>query len=201
MPKRTLILILVLILVTVGLVWLSVYTIPQQKVPAPKPTVTTTPVYANTTITLSSTPELVSTTSSYTLNADVSTNGNKLMGVQLELTYDPKAITNVDILPGTFFSNPVVLLKKVDQTVGRITYAIALKPNQEPVSGNGTVAVIQFQPVKGSGLTTTSISFLPKSMANDFTQKSSVLKSALGTTIDLSSLNPTGSTSATSPGE
>jgi len=95
----------------------------------------------------------------YALNADVSTNGNKLTAIQMELSYDPKAITNVDVLPGTFFSDPVVLLKKVDQATGRISYAIAIKANQDAVSGKGTVAIIQFEPVKGSTLTTTSISF------------------------------------------
>lgn len=200
MPKRTLILILVLIIVTVGLVWLSVYTIPQQKVTVPNPTAVA-PTYAKTTITLSSTPASVSATSSYTLNADVSTNGNKLTAVQMELSFNPKAITNVDVLPGSFFNNPVVLLKKVDQTAGRISYAIAIKGDQEPASGTGTVAVIQFQPIKDSGLTTTSISFLPKSMASDASQKLSVLKSALGTVVDLSLLNPSNSPSATSSGE
>jgi len=200
MPKRTLILILVLIIVTVGLVWLSVYTIPQEKVTAPKP-VAVAPTYAKTTLTLSSSPSAVPETSMYALNADVSTNGNKLTAIQMELSYDPKAITNVDVLPGTFFSDPVVLLKKVDQATGRISYAIAIKANQDAVNGKGTVAIIQFEPVKGSTLTTTSISFLPKSMVADEGQKSSVLKSALGTIINLSLLSPSKTPSATSSGE
>jgi len=190
MPKRTLILILVLILVTVGLVWLSVYTVPVQK-PA---TITKTPTvlpFAKTTITLSSTPTTVSATPNlYSLDTQISTADNKVTAVQLELSYDPKAITNVDILPGTFIKDPVILLKNIDTKNGRISYAIAIKLGAQAVNGSGSIATIQFSPLPGSKLSSTAINFLPKSKVTALGQDKSVLKSALGTVINLVKLSP-----------
>lgn len=198
MPKRTLILILVLIIVTIGLVWLSVYTIPSQK----PPTVTKQPVvlpFAKTTITLSSSPTAtLADPSIYILDTTISTQDNKVTAVQLELSYDPKAITNVDILPGTFLNDPVVLLKNIDEKNGRISYAIAIKMGGEAVSGSGSVAQVQFSPVKGSNLTTTSINFLPKTKVSAEGQTKSVLKSALGTIINLVELSSTDTSSPSS---
>lgn len=188
MPKRTLLLIVVLILVTVGLVWLSVYTVPQQK-PA---TVTKQPEivpFAKTTITLSSSPSATTVPNQYLLDAQIATADNKITAVQLELSYDPKALTKVDILPGDFIENPVVLLKDVDQKNGRISYTLGVKMGQPAVIGTGSIAKIQFSPLAGSNLTTTSINFLPKSKVSAESQSKSVLKSALGTIINLVSLN------------
>src|SRR4030067_2808404 len=135
MPKRTLLLIVVLIIVTVGLVWLSVYTVPQEKAP----TVTKKPAvvpFAKTTITLSSSPSAVTNELNlYSLDTQISTGDNKITAVQLEISYDPKALTNVDILPGDFLNDPIVLLKNVDEKNGRISYAIAIKMGQAAVSG------------------------------------------------------------------
>jgi hypothetical protein len=198
MPKRTLILILVLIIVTVGLVWLSVYTVPGQKTTPIAKTPTVLP-FAKTTITLSSSPTATFTNPDvYVLDSMISTEDNKITAVQLELSYDPKALTKVDILPGTFFKDPVVLLKNIDEKNGRISYAIAIKMGQQAVGGTGTIAQIQFSPLPGSNLTTTSISFLPKTKVSAQGEAKTVLKSALGTTIDLLKLTPT-TTSTSSP--
>jgi len=136
MPKRTLALIVVLILITVGLVWLSVYTQPQPKTQVvQKQTLKLPP--AVTTIALSSTPDFAATSSSYSLDVKISSGENKVTAVQLEMSYDPKAINVTDILPGTFLNNPIVLLKKIDEQNGRVSYAVAIKPGDETISGNG----------------------------------------------------------------
>ena len=190
MPKRTLLLIVVLILVTVGLVWLSVYTVPQPKAPTPTKKPAVVP-FAKTTITLSSSPSAVTNELNlYSLDTQISTGDNKITAVQLEISYDPKALTNVDILPGDFLNDPIVLLKNVDEKNGRISYAIAIKMGQAAVSGNGSIAKIEFSPLEGSNLTTTSINFLPKTKVSAEGQSKSVLKSALGTIIDLVKLSP-----------
>jgi len=198
MPKRTLALILVLIIVTIGLVWLSVYTIPSQKTPTviKKPAVLP---FAKTTITLSSSPTATLVDSSvYSLDTTISTEDNKVTAVQLELSYDPKAITNVDILPGTFLNDPVVLLKNIDEKNGRISYAIAIKMGGQAVSGSGNIAQVQFSPIKGSDLTTTAINFLPKTKVSAQGEAKSVLKSALGTIINLVELSSTDTSSPSS---
>jgi hypothetical protein len=199
MPKRTLILIIVLIVITVGLVWLSVYTVPGQKPSTVVKQPTAVLPFAKTTITLSSSPTATLTDPSiYSLDTKISTGDNKVTGVQLELSYDPKALTNVDVLPGTFFKDPVVLLKNIDDKNGRISYAIAIKMGQQSVSGSGTIAQIQFSPLPGSNLTTTSINFLPKSMVSAEGETKTVLKSALGTIVNLLKLNTTTNSSPSS---
>jgi hypothetical protein len=188
MPKRTIILILVLILVTAGLVWLSVYTVPQEKTPIVEKE--TTMDYAKTTITLSSTPSAISQIPLvYSLDTQISTEDNKITGAQLEISYDPKAITNVDILPGSFFTDPVILLKNIDEKNGRISFAIGTKMGQKPVSGKGVLAKLQFTSTPQSSITATTIDFLPKTMVAGG-EKKSVLKSALGTIVKLEESTP-----------
>ena len=200
MPKRTLALIVVLILITVGLVWLSVYTQPQPKTQVvQKQTLKLPP--AVTTIALSSTPDFAATSSSYSLDVKISSGENKVTAVQLEMSYDPKAINVTDILPGTFLNNPIVLLKKIDEQNGRVSYAVAIKPGDEIISGNGTIAKLVFKPVLGSKLATTEINFLPTTEVAAAGNAKSSLKSALGTTINLSTLGQQPTPTTTSDGE
>jgi hypothetical protein len=44
--------------------------------------------------------------------------------VQLEIGFDPNALTAVSVLPGTYFAKPKVFLKTVNQHLGRISYAL-----------------------------------------------------------------------------
>lgn len=110
---------------------------------------------------------------------------NDVTAVQLELTFDPEKITNVDVTaPKTqgFFDNPTVLLKNVDKTKGRITFAFGISPAQSPKKGNGTVAVLSFTPKLTLG-EQTQINFLPKTLVTAIGVTQSVLKSASNATI------------------
>src|SRR5260221_11169736 len=44
--------------------------------------------------------------------------------VQFELAYDPLALTIDEITPGSFFTNPSVVLQNIDPVAGRISYAL-----------------------------------------------------------------------------
>lgn len=180
MPKRTLALIIFLVAATIGLVLLSVYNKPE----GPSETVKTpaAPAYAQTTITLSN-PVESSRSGTYQSNVTVNTGSNKVTAVQLELSYNPDELLNVDIVPGTFFTDPVVLLKRVDEVTGRISLAIAIQPSGTAVNGAGTVASITFKP--NTGVTSSSINFIDKTQVTAESELKSVLKSTTGVTFNI----------------
>lgn len=179
MPKQTIAFVTFLIVVTIVLLGLAVYT---QKPSAPTPTPTAqqvSPSYAHTTLRLTppvNTPALPDT---YTTNVTIATNHDKITGIQLELSFDPKVLANVQITTGTFIKNPVALLKKVDQTSGRISLAIGLPLTGTPPTGTGTVATITFDEIPGA-TGSTIIDFLPKTQVTAAGIAQSVLKSSAG---------------------
>ena len=173
--NRTLLLILLLIVSAAGLLALSLNTKPATKV--------SVPVSLAQAILVLSQP-IASTSGTLTSNVLIYTNGNRASAVQLELSYNPKDISNVDVKPGTFLKNPVELFKKIDTDNGRISYALGAGIGEKGVSGSGVVAAISFTKLKTSGMT--SISFLPKSLVSAQGIAKSVLKSATGLTFDLS---------------
>ena len=179
MPKRTLLLILLLIAAVAGLVALSL-----NINLAPAPTASTpTPNLAQTTLSLVLVaPE--GTGSARTVNVNINSGTNKVTGVQLEFLYDPKVLTNVDIVPSIFFENPVVLLTDVNKKEGRISLALGIPPSQKGVQGAGVVAVLTFNKASKSG--ETIISFLPKTVVSGEGIVQSVLKTATDLTLDLS---------------
>jgi hypothetical protein len=196
MPKRTIALIVVLILVTVGLLYLALA--PKQSTPpVTQPSVTPTPA-AQTRLFLSPNPLSVASASG-SINVDIDTSENMVTAVQLELIYDPKVLTAVDIASpsaNSFFANPIILLKKIDPLTGKISYALGIPPTGKGVKGNGTVATITFRKLIPSGQTTVSV--LPETQVTAEGVTGSVLKEALGATIILSS-TPTSVTNPSTP--
>jgi hypothetical protein len=181
MPKKTLVLIVLLVIVTVGL--LAIALIPNIKAPLPAKPTTSVPAYLQTELSFS-TP--VNTLNTYSTDVLISSGSNKTTAVQLEISYDPKVLTNVNIVPGSFFTTPVVLLKKIDTVNGRISYALGISPSQKPTSGNGTVATITFSPVATTTATQTPINFEPKTAATAVGYAPSVLKQAAGVIVTFS---------------
>ena len=182
--KRTipLIILCLLIIVVLGVFFFSkkkdVSTTPPSSTVAPTITQLDN---AHTTLTLVSNPA-ATTSSSESVNLAIDTGENKVTAVQVELSYDPTVITNIDILPATFFENPIVLLKKVDTKNGKISYAIAMPPTGAAKTGQGTVATITFTTSLQAGQKT-GISFLPKTLVTAEGIRTTVLKTTTGTTI------------------
>lgn len=185
MSKKTIALIISLFVITVVLIILAVYPVTQ------KTTVSITPppaVKSPAETVLSFTPPVVSTASAistasaatYSMDTVISTGTNKVNAVQLELVFDPEALVNVDIAPGDFFTNPVVLLKNIDTEQGRISYALAIAPGGNGKQGTGVVAILTFK----SGGETTTVRFLPKTQVAAEGIQTSVLKSTIDTTIN-----------------
>lgn len=187
--KRTLILILVLILAAAGLLALSLNT--------QTPNGPTLPVsLAQTTLSLTKPSQAVGS-SSYRSDVLINTRGNKATAVQIELSYNPQDISISDITPGTFFSTPVELFKKIDSDNGRVSYALGISLGQKGVAGQGVVATLVFKGLKTSG--TSSIDFTAKSLVSAEGVTKSVLSQTLGTKFSLSptpTLQPTSSSSA-----
>jgi hypothetical protein len=169
MPHKTLILIGILALITIILLGIALLGFSNTNKPAQQIKVLQTTL---------SVLEPVASSSAYTANVTLTTERKKATAVQIELTYDPKVLTNVDIKPGSFFPNPTILSKKIDTVKGRISYVLGIGLGQKSVNGNGTVAVLSFTPLLKSGITT--IAFLPTSKVTVVGEIPSVLTAAHG---------------------
>jgi len=170
MPRKTLILIGLLSLITIILLGIALLGFSNTNKPGTqqiKALKTTLSVLAP-----------VASSSAYTANVTLTTERKKVTAVQIELIYDPKVLTNVDIKPGSFFPNPTILSKKIDAVKGRISYVLGIGLGQSSVNGNGTVAILSFTTVPKNGITT--IAFLPISKLTVVGGVSSVLTAAHG---------------------
>lgn len=170
MSQKTLILIGVLSLITIILLILAL----RIGFPLGKPAEKKVPVL-QTTLNI---PKPVASSSAYITNIMITTERKKVTAVEIELTYDPKVLTKVDIKPGPFFPSPTVLVKKIDTVKGKISYILGIGLGQDPVNGNGAVALLTFTPTVKSGITT--LTFLPTSKATVATEVPSVLTAAHG---------------------
>ena len=129
--------------------------------------------------------------STYSSDVLVDTGSNTINGVQLELYYDPSIITNVTINSGNFFSPSVELLKKIDQSNGRISYALSVLPGQKGESGKGTFATINYTVIPSLTSDRTSFNFLPKTEVSGENTSGSLLKSTNDGDVIIESLSPT----------
>lgn len=175
-PKKTILLIVILTLITVGLVALAL--MPKKPAPAePSPVTQITPNPVQTILTISSTPIPQSTPSAYITDVVINTGQNKVTSAQLELSYDPAVLTKVDIESGSFFINPKVVLKNIDEKEGRITFALSSSDTQGAL-GQGILAKISFTILKKN--VSTTIDFLPKTKVSAEGVSESVLKTSVG---------------------
>lgn len=182
MPKKTTILIVILAIITGVLIYLAVrsdqslQTNTNSIPPTPSPVV----VKAYADLSFSTNPVDVSKSSTaQVIDIMINTNGKPVSGAQIELSYDPKVLTNVTLTPALrnpfFGTNPVVLINNVDSAQGRISYAIAVSNTDSEKTGSGSIATLGFTVNKFSGATFSQITFLPKSAVTTFSSQASVL--------------------------
>ncbi len=185
MSKKTLALIIVLFLITVGLLVLAFAPVNKNATIAPSipvPNVSQAPlVYPQVMLRLSPSP-LVIASQSGTLTVGIDSGSNKVTAVQIELSYDKTVITNIDVTPGTFFANPLTLLKNIDTNLGRISYVLATTPGGKAVTGKGTVATLTFTTNLVTG-GKTAITFTPKTLVTAEGLQTTALKTTENTTI------------------
>lgn len=175
MSKRTLFLIFALFIITFVLLAITLYT-PQSSKPAPA---VIAPKEAIEQTVLSFGQPFIAISSSkalnYSLPINIATGSNKVTAVQLELQYDPKILTSVSIIPGSFFQKPDVLLNQIDPKTGRISYAFGVGLTGQGVVGQGIAATLNFETKKGID-EETAILFLPKTLVTAEGVTESVLK-------------------------
>ena len=138
--------------------------------------------FANTSLAFSQTPRVGTSSGIYEMDINIDSKDNKVTGAQLELTYDPKVLENVDIRPGGFLDNPVVIVKSVDETKGIIKFWLGNRIEEPGIKGDGTIAVISFSKL-GAGQT--QINFLPKTSISAEGIDQSVLRQTISAIISL----------------
>jgi hypothetical protein len=194
MPRKTLALISGLVLVTVILFAVALRASKTSNNPTPTPSpmneqtqmqVSPTVSMAHSVLTLSPNPINVAPGGQGQVTVNIDTSDNSVTAVQLELAYDPNSITNVKVVSGSLFQNPVVLIDKNNTQTGRYTYAFGITPNHPTIQGTGTVATVTFTAKATSG--TSQLALLPTSLVTARGITASVLKSASGTIVSIGS--------------
>ena len=183
MPKKTTILIIILALITGVLIFLAVRSDQTQKFVNdalnPSPTESVTTPYAQLSFIK---PQLNVSNATNPVSVDIviDTTDKPTSGAQIELSYDPSVLTNMKVTPPStsfFGQKSTVLINKVDQTQGRISYAVGISPSDGEKFGKGLLATLTFTVNPNSGQQSTQISFLEKSMVTSLQTPDSVLKS------------------------
>lgn len=177
--KKTLGLVLALALITAGLVYIAIRQEQPAKTSAPIPTPKVSHAYSILSLVL----ESASNAAYQTIAIHVDSKQNRLSGAQINLAYDPAALTNMSLKVGDYFANPTILLKNVDAKNGRITLVLAIQPNAHEASGSGTIATLSYSVLPSTS--STKIQFLPKTALTQEGELETVLKSAEDYTITI----------------
>lgn len=188
MPRKTIALIISLFVVTIILFAAALKSQPKS---LPKTVVVPTVIpVAQTVVELSPNPVFLSASNAGTIDVMVDTSTNELTAIQLEIQYDPKAVTNVQMKASDLFAAAIPLLNVVDSKTGRITLALGISPTQTAVKGKGKVAEITFSKLPGTLLQQTEFVLLPKTLATVSGEDKSVIKEVRGTTVRFTPQTP-----------
>lgn len=195
MPRKTTILIVILAVVTTVLVILAVSNEnPQKNLTGTKITPTQVQKTVPGTAIISFNPPTVNAGSQTSMPVDIITDTAKeeINGVQVELLYDPKSITNVKIVPPTDLSlfgpggtGYTILFNESKPELGRISYAIVASQIQKPIKGVGKIGTLFFQKTAGATASTTFVRFVDKTMITKLGSSQNALKQANPLTITL----------------
>jgi hypothetical protein len=167
--NKTWILVAVLVIITVILLVVSLTA--KNTLKSPTTSKEMTQDVAHTSLFFSDDIRPSTTSGTYEMDINIDTNDNKVTFAQLEMSYDPKNLTRVDIKPGTFIKNPVIIQKNINN--GRIKYWIGIEKNQKGIQGKGILATLTFTK---SGANSAEINFLPKTSVSAAGTDQSVLK-------------------------
>ncbi len=149
---------------------------------SPQPTVAPA-----TTLSLSTTNTVNYVNSTTPVKVIMNTNGNKVVGVELTVNFDPAKLQALDITPGTLMPGADTTNKVIDNTNGKVGMVILVKPGGTPVTGTGTLADISFK-AKAAG--TTPLSFASSTQVGALNVDVSALKSTTGLTLTIAASIP-----------
>ncbi|QQG47421.1 MAG: hypothetical protein HY044_04850 [Candidatus Woesebacteria bacterium] len=91
----------------------------------------------------------------FSLRVYISTGLNQTAGAQLNINYDPLKLRLNGVVAGTFYTNPTILGPTIDNTSGKLSYALIVPPGSMPVSGSGVLATLNFTAIS-QGITPVS---------------------------------------------
>lgn len=130
-------------------------------------------------VTLTLTPSDTSLVAGKGVNADVAldTKGEKVTVAELQLSFDPKVIHIEDISPGSFFKEPVVLQKEIQNGGGKAVFIVG---GMEGALGTGTIAKVK---VVGTGKGSSALVFTRMTKVAAVDKVDSVLGKAKGALI------------------
>lgn len=199
---KTVLLIVVLAILAAVLLFVALKPAKKAVVQNATPTPTTKPSQAHSTLTLvmadtTATPSGTGVATK-TVNVVLTTQSNKVSGVQFEIAYDPTVLTNVTVKAGDFFTNPLVLLNQVDTKNGKINYALGIQPTANQVSGTGTVATISYTLLPTAAASQTMLKFLPKTQVVQQGISGSVMDKSFDLSIPVAGLTPSAANSTSS---
>lgn len=169
--NKSILLVIGLVILTAVLLVIS-FNVRRSSTPSSTTTKQVQTNFAHTNLSVSSDVRIASGSGAYVTDVNIDSGDNKVTGVELLLSYDPKVLGSVDIKAGTFLTSPVVLGKQIDTTKGTISYILGTAQGTHGVKGTGQVAVISFTKV-GTGNTT--IDFLPDTLVTAEGYNQSVL--------------------------
>ncbi len=69
---------------------------------------------------------------------------SKVVAIQADFNYNPKAIEVLSIIPGPLLPDPDILLEQISPETGKISYAVGTK---QPVAGEGVAFNIRVKPL------------------------------------------------------
>lgn len=201
MPKKTTVLILILALVTGVLVFLAVSEGRKQINPPDNSVIPSKKVVEKTARVFFSPANLDlsagTASGAPTVDLFIDSGNTEISGVQVELQFDPKALSSVSLLPaadsaGFFGPTAVVLFNDVNQETGRVSFVIAIGAQQPAKKGVGKIASLVLQKAVGTTVASTKIDFLNKTLVTKLGENDSVLKSTtpLNITFGQNSVSP-----------
>lgn len=119
----------------------------------------------------------------------IDTASNNVNLIQLELWYNPNDITILGIRPGSFLTNPTVILSEVDSISGAVQYALKIPDTDPPQAGSGDIAILTLIPTENASPgATTQISFRKKSSVRGPSQEQTLLQSTEDLVLEMASL-------------
>lgn len=180
--KKTVMLISVLTVITIALLYAAIVQQPKSSPIVAKPVQKVS--LAHTVLSLVNESSTTPSQLNKTVSVMADPHGNKINGIQIELSYDPTVITNVTITPGSFFSHPVVLFHTIDKVDGRISYVIAAGLSDGLATQSGVVATLALT-LNPQATASTTLHFLPKTKVTQEGTLESVLKTAEDLTLTL----------------
>lgn len=181
MSKTSYILIFLLLICLGVFVYLQYFSQVEKKLPTLKQKEESDTSLAQGTLSLSPASQQLRSGQTSTVGVFIDISNATPTVLQFEIAYDPTIITPLQITPGNYFVNPVVVLNTINPGNGRISYAITcpIDSDKNAHCGNNTserVAQITFMVNQFALGSETSLNLMPKTQLETKESNEVILK-------------------------